>query len=178
MARKNKGPTLMQKRFVDELFVDYNQTAAAIRAGYSPRSAHSIASELRDNPDIQEMIELREAQISARTGSSVERIKRELASIAFVNPKNFIETTDHGEITIKNMEDIDDIDAAAIQEITVTRGRSGTTTKLKLIDKKGPLELLGKTEGMFKDKIEVEFKGGVAERLKRAKERKESGADE
>ena len=113
MARKNKGPTLMQKRFVDELFVDYNQTAAAIRAGYSPRSAHSIASELRANPDIQEMIELRQAQISARTGSSVERIKHQLGSIAYANPKKFMETTKHGEIIFKDMEDIDDIDAAA-----------------------------------------------------------------
>lgn len=170
MARKKKI-TLQQKKFIDELFIDYNQSAAAIRAGYSPRSAASIASELMANPDIQELVELRRAQLSSRTGSSVERIKNELSAMAYVNPKNFFKKTESGDIELKNMMELSDEDAAAIQEITITKGKNGVTTKIKVYEKKGPLELLGKTENMFKENVNINVKSGLAGKMEAARKR-------
>jgi len=48
-----------QRRFVDEYLVDFHATNAAIRAGYSERSAHSIASENLKKPKIAEAIRQR-----------------------------------------------------------------------------------------------------------------------
>jgi phage terminase small subunit len=153
IARK-KGITDKQRRFVEEYFVDYNQTAAAIRAGYSPRSAGVIAAELMANPAIQELIELRRAQLSSRLNYSVQRIQDRLACMGFANIRNLVDIKD-GEVKIKNMDDISEYDSAAIQEISISKTKNGTTTKIKLVDAKGPLELLGKSVGMFKDKVEI-----------------------
>lgn len=49
--------------------------------------------------------------------------------------------------------------------------------EVRMHSKDKAMELLGRHLGMFKDKLEVEVKGGIAERLKRARERKANGAD-
>lgn len=153
MARKKKI-TDKQRRFVEEYFIDNNQTAAAIRAGYSQRSAGVIAAELMANPDIQELVELQRARLSSRIGVSVQRIQDKLACMGFANMRNMVDIKD-GVVSIKNLEDISEYDSAAIQEISISKTKNGTTTKIKLVDAKGPLELLGKSVGMFKDKVEI-----------------------
>ena len=83
--------TRKQKRFVKEYMIDLNATQAAIRAGYSPETAYSIASENLRKPEIENYIAKEQAIISARTGVSVDRVLKELARIAFVNADNLID---------------------------------------------------------------------------------------
>lgn len=45
-----------QKRFCDEYLIDLNATQAAIRAGYSPKTAEQTASRLLRNVKVQEYI--------------------------------------------------------------------------------------------------------------------------
>ena len=49
--------TPKQQRFVDEYLIDLNATQAAIRAGYSPKTAHSIGAENLIKPEVQKAIE-------------------------------------------------------------------------------------------------------------------------
>ena len=49
----NQKLTPKQKRFVEEYLVDLNATQAAIRAGYSEKTAYSIGSENLSKPEIQ-----------------------------------------------------------------------------------------------------------------------------
>lgn len=51
------GMTARQKRFCDEYLIDLNGTQAAIRAGYSPRSARQIADRNMSNNDIRQYID-------------------------------------------------------------------------------------------------------------------------
>ena len=44
--------TEKQKKFVDEYLIDLNATQAAIRAGYSEKTARSIGQRLLTNVDI------------------------------------------------------------------------------------------------------------------------------
>ena len=53
------GMTARQKRFCDEYLIDLNDTQAAIRAGYSPRSARQIADRNMSNNDIRQYIDER-----------------------------------------------------------------------------------------------------------------------
>ena len=53
MIMKPRNFTGKQSRFIDEFMLDMNATQAAIRAGYSPRSARVIAQETLLNPAIQ-----------------------------------------------------------------------------------------------------------------------------
>lgn len=53
-----------QTRFVEEFTVDFNATQAAIRAGYSEKSARAIGCELLTKPDIKNAIQTRVKKLS------------------------------------------------------------------------------------------------------------------
>ena len=48
--------TPKQQRFVEEYLVDLNATQAAMRAGYSAKTARQMASENLSKPDIQDAV--------------------------------------------------------------------------------------------------------------------------
>lgn len=56
-----------QRRFAEEYLVDLNATQAAIRAGYSKKTAYSIGQQLLKKIEIQEAIEEGQAARSERT---------------------------------------------------------------------------------------------------------------
>ena len=72
-----------QDRFCEEYMIDLNATQAAIRAGYSPKTAREQAPRLLANVSIQNRIAQLQAEQSRRTGVSADRVVRELAKIAF-----------------------------------------------------------------------------------------------
>lgn len=57
-----------QERFVEEYLVDLNATQAAIRAGYSKKTAHVIGHENLRKPKVAEAIAQRRAEVSEETG--------------------------------------------------------------------------------------------------------------
>ena len=59
--------TPKQQRFVDEYLIDLNATQAAIRAGYSPKTARQIGEQNLSKLDIQQAIEQAKAERSERT---------------------------------------------------------------------------------------------------------------
>lgn len=74
--------TPKQAAFVHEYLVDLNATQAAIRAGYSKKTANRIATENLSKPVIQEALrEAREAR-EKRSMITVEWVLAQIASIA------------------------------------------------------------------------------------------------
>ena len=76
--------------FVDEYLVDLNATQAAIRAGYSEKTAYSIGQRLLKNVEVQKMIANRMEERSKRTEitqdrvlADIERIKQDAMRKAF-----------------------------------------------------------------------------------------------
>ena len=71
MMGKNRDVLILnskQQLFISEYHTDFNATQAAIRAGYSVRSAGSIANELLKKPDIQQALQ---ATITARNNNLI-----------------------------------------------------------------------------------------------------------
>ena len=147
--------TAKQKRFVEEYLIDLNATQAAIRAGYSSKTAQEQSSRLLSNVMVQETIAKAMAERSKRTGINQDRVIQELARIAFVNPQNVIQTS---KASVR--QDISEDDAACIQAVKVkmseSENGSSCEREVRLNDKLKALELLGKHLGMFKDKVEVD----------------------
>jgi phage terminase small subunit len=56
MKSKNEKLTDKQKRFCEEYLIDLNATQAAIRAGYSAKTAKSIGQENLTKPDILQYV--------------------------------------------------------------------------------------------------------------------------
>ena len=145
--------TKKQKRFVEEYLIDLNATQAAIRAGYSTKTAKDIGCENLAKPNIKNEIDKEMAQRSKRTGVSADRVVMELAKIAFVNA---VEVIDPKTATVK--EDASSDDTAAIQSVKVkTFGEDGLEREIKMADKIKALELLGKHLGMFQNNLNVNF---------------------
>lgn len=146
--------TEKQQRFVDEYLIDLNATQAAIRAGYSVRTAKEQGSQNLTKLNVQQAISEKMAERSKRTGVNQDRIVMELAKIAFINAADVINSDD---ATIKEGATIDD--TAAIQSVKVkvipTKEGDGVEREIRLNDKLKALELLGKHLGMWNDKLDV-----------------------
>lgn len=146
--------TAKQKRFIEEYLIDLNATQAAIRAGYSPKTAYSIGEENLKKPEVKVAIDKAMAERSRRTGITQDRVLRELAKIAFVNAADVINMDD---ATIKgdaNREDTAAIASVRVKTIPTEAGEI-TEREVKICDKLKALELLGRHLGMFNDKLNV-----------------------
>lgn len=143
--------TPKQKAFVDEYQIDLNGAHAAIRAGYSPKSAGAIASDLLDKPHIADEIARRMAARSKRTGVNADRVIRELAKIAFANITDIVEL--NGQI---KAEAYTEEDTAAIASIKIRGNEFMEEREIKLFDKLRALELLGKHCALWNDKLKVD----------------------
>lgn len=152
--------TPKQARFVEEYLIDLNATQAAIRAGYSSRSAHVQGTQLLNNPRISAHVAERLAELSRRTGVNQERIMRELARIAFVEPTRIV-NMDDATIRASASED----DRAAIQSVKVKQipTPEGTITEreIRFYDKNRALELLGKRFGMWVERLQADVHGTI-----------------
>nr|DAL83133.1 MAG TPA: Terminase small subunit [Caudoviricetes sp.] len=134
-----------QARFCEEYMIDLNATQAAIRAGYSPKTANEQAARLLANVSIQNRIAQLQAEQSRRTGVSADRVLRELAKVAFVNAGDLIDAR-----TASLKSDAAPDDLAAVQSVKVkTFGEDGLEQEVKLADKLKALDLLGRHLGMF-----------------------------
>lgn len=74
--------TEKQKRFCEEYLIDLNATQAAVRAGYSSKTAYSIGTENLRKPEIREYCQQLIRERSERTGISSDFVLEELRRIA------------------------------------------------------------------------------------------------
>lgn len=141
-----------QSRFVDEYLVDLNATQAAIRAGYSEKSAASQAHELLKNPKVEAAIQAKRARLSKKLEISTERVLNELARVAFSDMRNVAEWN-AGGVDFKDSSTLSDDVAAAVSEVSsdTTRSKDGVTVKhkIKLHDKMRALEMLSRHLNLF-----------------------------
>jgi len=132
--------TEKQKRFCLEYLIDANATQAAIRAGYSKKTAYSQGERLLKNVEVQNYIQEQMKELESNTIASAEEVIKYLTSVL------------RGE---------------SQSEIVVVEGDGDGLSSAKKIqkapDEKEKLkaaELLGKRYGLFKDNVNLD--GGVS----------------
>lgn len=151
-----------QAAFVAEFLIDGNATQAAIRAGYSPKSAHVVCHEILKNPRVAAILAKKQEEIDARMKVRLdamelteERVAQEIARIAFFDPRKMF-AADGRPLSIK---ELDDNTAACISGLEVLeqyegvgedRELVGLVKKYKVSDKNAALEKAAKILGMFK----------------------------
>lgn len=149
--------TAKQAAFVREYLVDLNATQAAIRAGYSKKTANVIASELLAKPNIQSAIQEEMKKRAERTEITADKVLKEFAKLAFFDPRKLFD--DKGNP--KDITELDDDTAAALAGLDVVQdfdpdtGVTSYTKKYKLASKQAALDSLGRHLGMFLDRTEV-----------------------
>lgn len=149
--------TPKQERFCEEYLVDLNATKAAIRAGYSEKTADRIANQNLRKLEVSKRIEeLRSAQ-SERTEITADRVLRELAAIAFADRTKIAAIQESGEVAFTPTDKLSDDVKKTISGIE--HGKYGI--KVSTCDKIKALELLGKHIGLFTESVKVTGEMGV-----------------
>ena len=136
-----------QLKFIDEYLIDFNATQAAIRAGYSKKTAAEQGYDLLRKPQIQQAIQSQQKALATKAGITRERIIAEVARIAFSDVRKLFNPAG----VFKSMADIDDETAGALAGIDVVESGGDApviTKKVKLWDKNSALEKLLKHLGM------------------------------
>ncbi len=141
-----------QQRFVEEYLVDLNATQAAIRAGYSEKTARSQGQRMLTNVGIQKCLSDAQAARSARTMVTQDRVVQEIARLGLSDIRKLFD--DAGRL--RQPHEWDDDTAAAVASIEVDQrkepGENGdryTVTKIKAWDKNSALEKLMKHLGLY-----------------------------
>lgn len=158
--------TARQAEFVRQYLVDLNATQAAIRAGYSPKTANRTGPENLSKPVVRTAVDEAMARRAEETKLSAESVVQELAKLAFSNMLDYVSITSAGEAYV-DLAELTRDQAAAIVEVQVDdyldgRGedaREVRRVKVKLADKKGALELLGKHLQLFTERVDVTSRG-------------------
>jgi len=165
MPKRKNGRALSDRQllFAQEYLVDLNATQAAIRAGYSKKSARHSGSSNITNPDIARIIQKGQTRVALRAEIKAADVLRELAKIGFSNMTNYIRVTADGDPFI-DLSQLTEDQAAAISAVTCedfTEGRGEDARNVrkvtfKLSDKRAALVDIGKHLGMFVERVQQE----------------------
>jgi phage terminase small subunit len=148
--------TLKQSLFIKEYLCDLNATQAAIRAGYSEKTAQVIGAENLTKPVIADAIQKAMDERAGKLDITAERVLSELAKLGFGNIQNLY--TDEGRLI--PIHQLSPEVSATITEVTekVISAEGENTVlerKYKISDKRAALVDLGKHLKLFTDKTEV-----------------------
>ena len=121
-----------QKRFCDEYLIDCNATQAAVRAGYSPKTAKQTGCENLAKPDLKAYIDERLEEMHNEKTADAQEVLENLTSVMRGGHKAQVL-----KLVGEGVQTISDIDVGAKDRIKAA-------------------ELIGKRYGMFKDGLAVE----------------------
>ena len=150
-----------QNQFAAEYTVDFNATAAAIRAGYSEKTAAQAGHNLLQKPEILKAVEEIMADRQKRTLITGDKVLKEIARIAFADVSDYAQVValpskrkGGPAIAAVSLTPTDKLTAdqkAAIAVIEETQ--SGI--KVRTHDKVKALELLCKHLGLLTEKVSI-----------------------
>jgi phage terminase small subunit len=166
--------TPKHRRFVAEYLIDLDATHAAIRAGYSKRSASSLGYQLLQKPSVRKAVMEGKAKQLDRAALTADRVLQELARVAFVNGRDY--WTPDGDAKHPNELTVDEGACLAGFEVLIKNAKAGdgvtdTVHKFKLWDKVHALEILAKHFKLLVDRVEVVNVGDRVARLVAARKR-------
>lgn len=166
-----------QLAFASEYIIDFNATQAAIRAGYSERTAKQQGSRLLTNVDLQ-------AQLVKLIGERNERAKYDadklLEDLLSENAADIADLYDENTNTLKPVHDWPKrFRYGLVQSVKVTelydkvmgddgkkhREKIGETVEVKLVDRLRLREVIGKHVNVqaFKEKVEHDLSDPMQE---------------
>lgn len=144
-----------QRRFAQEYLIDLNATQAAIRAGYSAKTASSQGERLLRNVEVQRAVTEAKAARSEETGINAAWVLKRLADESFADLADLYDELGR----VKPVKDWPLVWrqglVAGIEVETIGEG-AGHVTKVKISERIKRVELIGKHVDVqaFKEKIE------------------------
>lgn len=150
VAKSKVKLSAKKEKFCQEYVIDYNMTQAAIRAGYSVRTARQQGSRLLMKVDVVARVRELQRTIGLRLEVSQERVLKEFAKIAFTDLTDVVDIST-GQPRIRSSLEIDPVHYSAISEVVMNRDG----LRIKMYDKKAALDSLAKYLGMHTDGMDL-----------------------
>lgn len=144
-ADKKAGLNARRLAFCREYVIDHIAAQAAIRAGYTEKSSRTTSTRLMANASIREEIARLEAQTNERLEITAERVRAEIAKIAFVDVSGIIDKFDGQKLIFKGLEEIPDNIKPAIKSIKQT----SDGIAVELWSKERALDMLAKHVDLY-----------------------------
>lgn len=170
--------TPREQRFIAEYPVDFNGKEAAIRAGYSKRSAAVTASRLLQKPAIKQAISTkRQLQIES-ADLSAARVLEELRRLAFSDIRSLFD--EKGNLHPLHKLTAEQAACIAGVEVVIKNAKAGdnqtdTVHKIKVWDKPRSLEMLAKHFTLLTEKIELHAEDALTQKLLAGRKRVAEG---
>ncbi|UYT56161.1 terminase small subunit [Brucella sp. MAB-22] len=178
--------TPKQELFVSEFLVDLNGTQAAIRAGYSERTAKEQAAQMLARPEIAAAINAAMGDRAEKLELTAERVLTEISVMAFYDPAEImleigkadtelsdgVSVSDDGKIYgLRGPGDVRRLpDNVRRAIVGWSWDRNGNFT-VKLADKSKALDQLARHLSLYNDKLAIGGFDNLADRLMRADNR-------
>lgn len=140
--------TEKQTRFCNEYLIDLNATQAAIRAGYSEKTAYSIGNENLKKPEIQEYMQRIMNDKHSGLIASQDEVLETLTAVMRRQKKEQVVTSE------RHRRSYFDEEGRKVTEDTEVPVTVEIDTRISDVNKAA--ELLGKRYGLFTDKVNVE----------------------
>jgi phage terminase small subunit len=147
-----------QQRFVAEYLVDLNATQAAIRAGYSAKTAEQQGPRLLGNVEIATAVAAGKSRQLETADLSAARVLEELRRLAFSNVLDLFD--EHGNL--RPIHTLTREQAACIASLEVIKknaeagdGKIDTVHKVKVWDKTRVLEMCAKHFALLTDVVKL-----------------------
>lgn len=137
-----------QKRFADEYLIDLNATQAAIRAGYSEKTAQEQSSRLLSNVMVREYIQKIMADKDSDLIATQDEILQTLTAVLRREKKEVIVSNQKIRRSFYDAEGrkcTEETDAPVLVEIDT-----------KISDVNRAAELLGKRYGLYSDNVKID----------------------
>lgn len=134
--------------FLREYLVSRNATQAAIKAGYSERTAYSQGQRLLKNVEIHEAVRQEDERALAAARVTRDAIVGELARIAFSDPRNVMTWGPDG-VALKTSAELSSDAAAAVSEVSQTISKDGGSIRLKMHSKVEALKELAEIARLY-----------------------------
>lgn len=142
-------PALSPKRaaFVREYVIDWNATAAALRAGYSVRTAASQGGRLLQNVEIQAEIARHQTAVEGAALLSYEESLRILSAMARGNVGDYLDADGCIDMERLKRHCPEAVQSIETRATTTEDGKTIVLTKFRLADRVRALERLAKLRG-------------------------------
>src|SRR3972149_3261472 len=151
--------TRKQQRFVEEYTVDFNATQAAMRAGYSARTAYSIGNENLRKPEIADAIQERVDTLAMRADEVLLRLsdmaRGDLGDFMDIESMSF-------NLSLKKAKElgITHLIKKVKQRTTIRQKKDGDEEEehwieIELHDAQSALDKLARVHSLFNDKIDL-----------------------
>ena len=114
-----------QRVFIDEYLLNPNASRAALKAGYSPRTAYSQGHRLLKNAEVAAELRRRQRAKAKELDLSSDRVLRETARIAFSRLTDYVQVLPGNRLRVTPTADLTDDMVAAVASISQSgRGKA------------------------------------------------------